>query len=172
MTPAAVDASRSQALPRRRWDAMVTLIVVIFALVLGVNGAMLWFTLSNPIQLVSSSYYEESKNYGQVMDEARASDATGWGIEIVNDGAATPGRTVVAIVDRSGRPVTGLTGSIHAYRPSDAALDEELPVSELSALPGRYEAHFRRPTSGRWELRFSLARGAARFAKSLDWVAP
>jgi nitrogen fixation protein FixH len=151
---------------------MVALIVGIFALVVGVNGAMLWFTLRHPPQLVSASYYEDARGFSREMDAGRASLATGWHVQPGPPDAAQPGRVVMSVVDASGRPVTGLVGRLRAYRPSDAALDQELPLRETSGAPGRYEARFRDPRAGHWTLFVSLERGGAHLQQEIAWSAP
>jgi nitrogen fixation protein FixH len=165
-------SATARAPARRSWDGMVALIVGIFALVVGVNGAMLWFTLSHPPQLVSASYYEDARSFSREMAAGRASAATGWQVQPAQEAAVEPGRVVVAVADARGRPVTGLVGHLHAYRPSDEALDQDLPLTERPGAPGRYEARFSKPRPGRWELIVTLAKGDARLLQSVAWVSP
>jgi nitrogen fixation protein FixH len=158
---------------RRRWDAMLLLIGGIFLLFLLVNGVMLWVTLRYPAELVSASYYEDAKRYGEVMAAERASNATGWRVEMRQEPAASGrDRIGLAVVDPQGRPVTGLSGAVHAYRPSNEALDQDLPLTERPDAPGRYAADFRKPQPGHWELTFELSRGSSRLLQKQDWVAP
>lgn len=151
---------------------MILLMGGIFLLFLLVNGVMLWVTLRYPAELVSATYYEDAKRYGQVMAAERASDATGWRVELLREPVASRDGIGLAVVDAQGRPVTGLTGAVHAYRPSNEALDQDLPLTERPDAPGRYAARFQKPQPGLWELTFDLSRGSSRLLQKTDWVAP
>jgi len=157
----------------RRLDTMVLLMGGIFSLFLLVNGVMLWVVLRYPAQLVSASYYEDSKRYGQVMAAESASDSTGWRVELPPASAASSREGIgLSVVDRQGHPVTGLAGTVHAYRPSNEALDRDLPLTERPGAPGRYLAQFQNAAPGHWELTFELSRGSSRLRQKMDWVAP
>lgn len=157
---------------RRRWDAVVALIVGIFALFLGVNGVMLWFTLRNPPQLVSASYYEDARGFSRTMAASQASAATGWHVQSAPSESVEQDRIVLSVADSRDRPVTGLLGRLRAYRPSDAALDQDLPLTERAGAPGRYEARFHNPRAGLWKLIVTLDKGDEHLLQEIAWVAP
>ena len=169
MTPARA-AARAAARANRAPDVLLLSLIGIFALFLAVNGVMLWVTLSAPPQLVSKSYYDDAARYDQVMDAARASQKTGWSAAVL--ASPGPGTVALRVVDAQGRPVSGLAGSVKAYRPSDASLDRVLPLHEQPAGTGLYVAEFAGARHGHWELTFDLKRATSRLVVTMPWTAP
>lgn len=154
---------------RRRLDGMLLLVAGIFATYIVLNATMVWFSLEADPQLVSSSYYEDSQAYDQVLAAKRASARTGWEAQVEPDGERA---AVVTVAGPDGAAVSGLQGTAQAYRPSDEALDQPLTWTEDPAEPGRYRATFDTPASGLWELKLDLKRGGERFYQTLRYVAP
>lgn len=165
MTPA-----QTAARERRTPDPLLIALIGIAALFLAVNGAMLWVTFRTPPQLVSASYYDDAAHYSQAMEAERASQETGWSATALESSA--PGTVTLRIVDARGRPVSGMTGSIRAYRPSDADLDRALSVREQPEGSGLYVAPFAEARRGHWELRLDLKRAAGRLVATVPWTAP
>ncbi|MBI3992831.1 MAG: FixH family protein [Candidatus Lambdaproteobacteria bacterium] len=130
-------------------------VVGVFALVLGMNAAMLWISLGARPSLVAPDYYERGVAYDGVIDAVARSRATGW-LVTLEDAAGTDSGLALRVNDRAGAPVHGLRGLVEAYRPSDPTLDQTLPLSEDAAAPGRYRATFVHPARGLWRLTVSL----------------
>ena len=63
-----------------------------------------------------------------------------------------------------------MQGEIRVYRPSDAALDQVLPVTESPVLKGLYQARFEKPVKGLWQLTWKLQRADSRFTTTLRHV--
>jgi nitrogen fixation protein FixH len=78
----------------------------------------------------------------------------------------------VVVTDPAGRPVSGLAGTVTAYRPSNSSLDQTLPVRETPAGSGRYRAEFVTAHAGYWRLTFALQRGSDRLLETVAWAAP
>ncbi len=162
--------ARAPARPPLWRDSMALLIAGIFALVLGGNAVMIWIAVGAGPNLVTEDYYERSKHVDAELALREASARLGWQVEVLA-ALRTRERVVLRIRDGAGRPVSGLRGSVQAYRPSDAALDQRLAWSEDGA-PGRYEARFGRPAAGLWRIRLDLRRGGQRLYEEVAFVAP
>jgi nitrogen fixation protein FixH len=158
--------------PRSLWrNEIVWLLVGIVVLVLGVNIGMVWFALRHAPSLVQEDYYDASKRYDSEHAARLASERLGWTLGDV-PALRERGRFALRITDAQGRPVSGLAGSIQAYRPSNAALDQTLQWHEDPAQPGQYVADFARPASGLWRITVDLSLGAQRLYRDLTLVTP
>jgi nitrogen fixation protein FixH len=165
------DSSPYKPQSRIRWDGLVLTMAGIFLMVIAVNLVMLWMTLYKPVQLVSSSYYDDARHFSDPGREERSKDALGWKVALVPD-STSRGQIVVLIQDGSNRPMGGVTGQVHIYRPSDSALDQDATLLPLNGKSGHYGAALLRPAPGRWQLTIRVSRGEARAVERLDWVAP
>jgi nitrogen fixation protein FixH len=156
---------------RRRPDAIVLLIAGIVASYVLVNGAMFWFSLEAPSDLVRADYYAQSKLVDEALAAQAASDRSGWRVALP-PAQESPDAVSFRVLDERGDPVAGLSGSAQAYRPSDAALDQPLALGESAEAPGTYVARFARPAPGLWELRLELKGRGQRFLNDLRVVIP
>lgn len=157
----------------RRWwrDSMVWLVGGIIAMVVGGNAVMIWIAVQAEPHLVRTDYYEASKNVDRDQALRAASARLGWRV------AAPPallhrGAIGLRIRDAAGRPVSGLTGVVSAYRPADPGLDQPLSWQEDPATPGLYRAAFARPAAGLWRITLDLERQGARLYEELPVVTP
>jgi len=93
------------------------------------------------------------------LKDAAASAALGWTAtaSIEPRGAAHTVR--VAIADKGGTPVSGLTVSLHLVRPVSTAMDQLLDLKPVGA--GVYAADVTLPALGAWELRLEATGGKA-----------
>jgi nitrogen fixation protein FixH len=130
---------------------------------------MFWLSLQAPTDLVAADYYARSKRVDEALAAQAASRATGWRASLT----AGEGGSGVAlrIVDQEGRPLSGLSGTASAYRPSDAALDQPLSLAEDPAQTGTYRLMFGRPARGLWEIEIELQGPAGHFTDRLRWFA-
>lgn len=154
----------------RRIDPLIVTVACIFAAFLAVNGVMLWFTLRRPPELVAMDYVEDARRPGPAAAEGALAERLGWQAHVLP--ASAPGVLTIRLTDGRGRPLTGATGIVHAYRPSASALDQTLTLAEAPAGSGRYQARFTRPQSGYWKLFLDIHRGPDRLARTLPWRAP
>jgi len=155
---------------RRSWlrDPMVLLILGVLSLYLGVNGVMFWVSLRAGTDLVSRDYYARASRYDGQMAAEAAHRATGWRTRF----GASPGIVTLAVTDAQGKPVAGLTGEARAYRPSDAALDQALALSETGESPGTYQLRFANPARGLWEISLDLRGPDGRLDETIRVVVP
>ncbi len=113
-----------------------------------------------PDQLISKDYYEKAEDYEENLVKYRtARAALGWTYS-----AAYPKSPVInkkeiyrlTVVDKAGLPLTAAKISITVYRPSDAAADFNVELSEVSA--GMYEGNISYPLKGIWEITTTISR--------------
>ena len=162
-----MSAERPAALWR---NPIVLLVAGIIALFVGGNAVMVWIAVRAQPDLVTPDYYAASKRVDQDV-AARADDLrAGWRVQPVGgDDAAT---LTLSVRDGAGLPAAGLAGTVRAYRPADAALDQPLAWEAVPGRPGTYRARFARPAPGLWQIRLDLRRGQERLYRELEWVAP
>jgi len=143
----------------KRRDIMLWLVAGIFVAYIATNGVMLLLAMRTPPSLVSKSYYEDTRTFDAEQKAQRSSDAAGWHVAAE---AVSTADVIVKLQDRSGRPASGFSGDVSAYRPSDPTLDQPLAWREDTATPGQYRARFSRPRLGQWHIHLKLRRGGER----------
>ena len=100
-----------------------------------------------------------------------ASRRLGWAVTYEMPGdiphvAGMPRPVDVTVVDRDGRPVSDLAGSLIAIRPSDARLNQRGKLVAIPAHAGSYRTLIRIDRPGAWELRLDATQRAMRFVLS------
>ena len=125
------------------------------------NMIMLTFALRNPSVRVAEDPYADGLEYDQVMAERAASAALGWkvSLKVCPHGLSDVCRVELAVHDRDGRPVAGLTGSVEARRGDTAELDRAAAVAQTEG--GGYVANLRLGQPGVYELSVRLEGDAA-----------
>ena len=159
--------------PRRSlWrDSMLWLIGSILVVTVGVNLTMVWFAEEEPPDLVRSDYYTAAKDYDADHAARLASARLGWQVSEV-PGLIQRDTLALRIADAAGHPVSGMAGSVSAYRPSSDKLDQSLAWSEDPAQPGLYRATFARPAQGLWRVTLDVKHEGKRLYQDLSVVMP
>ena len=96
--------------------------------------------------LVSADYYEREVRYQSQLDSMNRSHAVATKTVVTFE----PAQQTIIITLPEAR-VSGATGSVHLYRPSDARLDRELPLT-LTA-DGTQKVDTRQLADGLWKVR-------------------
>jgi FixH len=129
-------------------------------LVLGVNGAFIWFAMHNRSTLVDRDYStKDRKTNAAVVSDLQEQKALAWKTTIKQPMAIAmnlPMTYEIGVVDRTNAPVSG-TMEVEAYRASDAGKDFTTVFRETS--PGSYQGYIKFPLKGYWELRIRIKRG-------------
>jgi hypothetical protein len=129
-------------------------------LVLGVNGAFIWFAMHNRSTLVDRDYStKDRKTNAAVVSDLQEQKALAWKTTIKQPMAIAmnlPMTYEIGVVDRTNAPVSG-TMEVEAYRASDAGKDFTTVFRETS--PGNYQGYIKFPLKGYWELRIRIKRG-------------
>jgi len=171
MTGTPAPAQRPGA-PRRWWrDGMAWLVVGIIALVVGGNAVMIWIAVDARPSLVRPDYYAASKQVDAERAARLASARLGWQVSEV-PGLIQRDTLALRIADAAGHPVSGMAGSVSAYRPSSDKLDQSLAWSEDPAQPGLYRATFARPAQGLWRVTLDVKHEGKRLYQDLSVVMP
>jgi nitrogen fixation protein FixH len=131
---------------RGRWIPWV--FVGGMALVVAVNGALVWFSLSTFTGVTVPRAYERGRGYDAVLAEAARQDALDWRGEI----SLEAGVLRVVMQDRAQQPlhchVEGLL-----LRPLEGV---EVPLGFTATGHGRFAARLEPLRAGQWEARLTF----------------
>ncbi len=155
-------------------------IVAFLAVVVTVNGFMIWNGMNNVSGLVDSQYSvtKHKKNDALWVDQLNAREALGWQAklrspqQLANDPLAHASATRFVVMnstalfqfgvrDKEGASINGATVTIQAIRPSYAAYSFSSSMQEMA--PGIYEGSLNFPLQGNWELAIQTKRGQDEF---------
>lgn len=159
--------------PRYRWwrDGMLLLIAGITLATVGLNLVMVWYAEADPPDLVRPDYYAASKVFDKVQEARIASARLGWQVAALAE-HRTHSVLEFRIEDAGGKPASGLTGHVHAYRPSDNKLDQQLQWNAVAGQPGLYRASFHRPAEGLWRITLDVRQDGKRLYQDVNVVMP
>lgn len=118
------------------------------ALVLVVNGVLVWAALSTFTGVAVGQAYDRGLTYNDVLVEAARQEALGW-----HAGVALDVRTlVVSVHDDAGQPVAGTLSGV-LVRPVEGT---SVPLGFAAAAPGEFRAAVEVPRHGQWEAQLRL----------------
>jgi len=154
MTPSSALPSNSQRAGIARflphWVPM--LFVGGFLVVVGVNGALIYFAQDTFSGLETASPYERGLDYNKTLAAEAAVEQLGWQSQVqISAESAGSHSLQVRLADRDGRPLDGLTVVAYLVRPSNEGLDTTVIPRPMG--DGRYAASFVLPAAGQWDLR-------------------
>lgn len=121
---------------------------------------MIRLSLTHPSVPAATDHYADAARYDEILAERKAAAALGWDVDVGSCEVAVAAdrcRLLVRVRDRTRAPIAGLTGSIDARRPDDAALDRHGPITDLGE--GLYEASLAIGRSGVYALELRLHGG-------------
>jgi hypothetical protein len=141
------------------------------------SGVIVWVATRPDTPRPMRGYYEAARAWDAGEAVEQASRELGWSVryELPPDVPHVPGmpRPVdVHVADRDGKPVSGLSGSLVAIRPSDARLNQSGVLVALPQTPGDYRTLVRIDASGAWELRIDVRQEALRFVHAARITIP
>ncbi|WP_295539988.1 FixH family protein [uncultured Thiohalocapsa sp.] len=129
------------------------------AVVLGVNITMVVLAITTNPGLIRGDYYERGRDVERTI-QTRLAEGPQWTIQIDTPAdirAETASRVRFAAVDQVGQPVRAEQVRYYVYRPSDAARDFSLPMTQVG--PGLFEAQVTFPLGGIWDTLVSVRHG-------------
>jgi nitrogen fixation protein FixH len=159
-----VTASPDRGFRLTGWHVLA-MIVGFFAVVIAVDVAFAMTAVKTFPGEVSSTPYEDGLAYDRSYAQLQAQEKRGWRATA----AAEPGAVLVQILDRAGRPLTGLAVTGELERPATEAGRRQLTFRE--AAPGRYVASAG-SASGAWDFTaHAIDRNGVAFAadRRLTW---
>lgn len=131
-------------------------------------GVLVWVATRPDSPRPIQGYYESARSWD--VDEAveDASRRLGWSVryEVRTDVPHYPGmpRPIdVTVIDRDGKPVSGLTGRLVAIRPSDTRLNQRGELVAVPSQAGSYRTLVRVDEPGTWEFRLDAHQQAMHF---------
>ncbi len=135
------------------------LICGLMSVVVVVNAVLIYCAEHTFSGLDTEKYYQAGIDYNTSLKDAAASAALGWTAKATIETDGTADQVRVAIIDKSGAPVSGLAVSLHLVRPVSTAMDQFLDLKPTA--PGVYVGDAHLPARGAWELRMEATGGKA-----------
>lgn len=138
--------------------------VLVFLVVAAVNAVLIVTAVRSFSGLETGGAYERGLTYNQTLAAAARNEQMGWQAKIkitsLDQPATDPARRQLAvqILDHGNMPIPGLTVEAVLVRPTNAGLDEALPMRATGN--GIYRADFQPTAFGSWELRLLAKKGA------------
>ena len=143
-------------------------LVAFFAIVAGVNAAMIRAAVSTFGGLETESSYQAGLDFARETADARAQDALHWQVDAklspVRDGATD---IVIDARDAEGRPLHGLAATARLVHPADQRDDRVMSLQE--ARPGEFRG-VTLAAAGQWDLVIEFAREDKRVFRSKNRV--
>jgi len=155
--------------PARRLTGLTVLLYLIgfFAVVMGVNGVMVYEALSTMSGLDTDSAYQAGRMFERDIEMAKVQEARHWHV----DARLTPwgdgARLDIDARDAAGWPLTGLEARATFERPTDRHLDRDIAVTATG--PGHFRGNADL-SAGQWDLVIELSRHGEREFRSVNRV--
>jgi nitrogen fixation protein FixH len=125
--------------------------VLFFTIIISVDVLFMTMAFRSFSGEVASNPYEAGLAYNKTLAEERAQAALGWSTSLQRPSERA---VEVTILDRAGRPVSGLAGQVQFERPATRNGSHTLAIKGDS--DGIYRATVPEP-SGAWDVRFTLS---------------
>jgi len=136
--------------PIDRW--LPWLFVVFFAVVLIVNGIMVYVAAASWTGLETKQYYVKGLAYNKKLQEVERQKALGWtGTLAVEPETQGRVRLYLSLQDHRKLAIAGATVIARFVRPTSEGHDEEVRMDDLGG--GRYAGTMNLPLPGQWDVR-------------------
>jgi nitrogen fixation protein FixH len=152
---------------------VLLILLASFAVVSAVNATFIYLAVSTKPGEERGASYEAGLRYNSILSEEKSQDALSWRHQTQVEKNA---RVRVAIADKGGAPIAGLTVSGNFSRPASTSGDRGLAFKEVDA--GVYEAELGTIDPGSWVLAFTAEKGrrgaetATYRVKERLWLSP
>lgn len=146
--------------PRGRY--IPWLFVLGFALVVAVNGTMIWFAVGSFSGLYTPKPRDRGLRYNDVLTAQQSRDVLGWRID--SKWQPESHQLDLALFDREGRPLAGARATVELVRPAE----KRPPLSIAMAVvgPGQLAGTVDLPARGNWDIDIVIERDGQRFAQT------
>lgn len=143
-----------------RFSIVPWLFVAGFAIVIAVNGTMMWLAISSFSGLYSGHARERGLRYNQVVAQQQSRDALGWSVQA----GWQPGsdRLDLALSEAAGQPLEGAVVTVELIRPAEKRPPVEVTMSALGG--GKFSGSVVLPARGNWDADIVVEAGGQRFA--------
>jgi nitrogen fixation protein FixH len=143
-----------------RFSLVPWLFVAGFAIVIAVNGAMMWLAIGSFSGLYSGHARERGVHYNEVVAEQRSRDALGWTVRA--GWQPSSDRLDLTLKDATGRPLEAAVISVELIRPAERRPPVEVTMSGLGG--GRFSGSIVLPARGNWDADIVIEARGQRFA--------
>lgn len=136
--------------PIDRW--LPWLFFVFFAVVLSVNGIMIYVAASSWTGVETRQHYIKGRDYNRTLDAVARQTARGWNAGLSIEAKARDHvRLDLTLLDARKHSVAGADVSARFVRPTHEGFDVEIHLDDDGA--GRYVGELRAPLPGQWDVR-------------------
>lgn len=158
-------AMGSEAGPARRGRWIPWIFVAGFALVILVNGVMIYIALASFTGLQTEEHYQRGLEYNQVLEAERTQEALGWTVD-VNAEDTGDRRILLSIraADATGSPLNGADVKARLVRPVQSGHDMDVILSARGH--GRYAADVELPLRGQWDILAQITHPSGSYTKA------
>jgi nitrogen fixation protein FixH len=146
------------------------LFVAFFAVVVAVNGTMIWLALASWTGLATNQPYDRGLTYNRNLDAAARQAALGWRPVLAARIGADGGEVELTLADAAAQPIGGAEIVVSFERPTSEGLD--FAVTLQAVAPGVYRGRFAPPAAGAWNLHATMRRGQDLFVHEQRVVLP
>jgi nitrogen fixation protein FixH len=153
---------RAQDALRRNSRWIPAIFFAMFAVIILVNGIMIYLALDSFTGLQTRNHYREGLAYNQQLEAQQRQEALGWRVETaLLEQQGQSGRLRLSVSGPDGSALSIDQARLRFIRPGDPDLDfmQALPVSGR----GPYDAEIAWPAPGAWDMKLTLFRGAERY---------
>jgi nitrogen fixation protein FixH len=131
-------------------------------------GVLVWYATRPDAPRPIKGYYEAARAWDADEAVEAASRQLGWDVRYelpagIPHYAGMPRPVDVRVVDREGKPVSGLTGRLFVIRPADSRLNRDGELTELPQQAGSYRTLVVLDEPGAWDVRLDARRQSLRF---------
>ena len=143
-----------------RFSIVPWLFVAGLAIVIAVNGTMMWLAIDSFSGLYSDHARERGVHYNQVVAEQQSRDALGWTVQA----GWQPGsnRLDLTLSDANGQPLEATVVSVELIRPAEKRPPVEVTMSGLGG--GKFSGSVVLPARGNWDADIVIEARGRRFA--------
>lgn len=146
----------------RRSRYIPWLFVLGFAIVIAVNGTMIWFAVGSFSGLYTPTPRDRGLHYNDIVAAQQARDALGWRVAIL--WRAESDRLEFTLSDRDGAPLAGARIAVELVRPAEKRRPLAITTTEVEA--GRHAGYVTLPARGNWDVDILVERDGHRFAQT------
>jgi nitrogen fixation protein FixH len=134
-------------------------LLLCFSIFLMGNITFIYLAFKEAPDLVSSDFYERGERYEETLRKAMEEKQLNWTGMLMVPGKITVNQIQsydVVIQGRQAEPVETTSTIFHAYRPSDAEADFQIPLVKQQS--GLYQAEIMFPLAGSWDVIIEVKR--------------
>jgi nitrogen fixation protein FixH len=159
--------SAHQSEPRLTGLMVLLYLCTFFAVVMGVNGLMIYEALSTMRGVDTESAYQAGRMFEHDVAMVKAQDDLHWQVDAKLTTAPDGTRVELFARDEAGRVLTGMAASASFERPTDRGLDRGIALTE--DLPGQYHGRVKL-VAGQWDLVVALSRHGQQMFRSKNRI--